>query len=272
MNSVHEERTAVTLLSGGRKIFGILHLPLAKDNRPFPAVLFCHGFGGNKSGRHRLYVRLAERLTSAGIAAFRFDFRGCGDSEGSFNDITIESQLQDAAECVTFLSKQSSIDISRFGICGSSLGGAIACLLAGQTPQTRAITLLAPFFDAKPWMDIQTSEQKKGNLEFDTKSGDVRFSGQLLSKECLKQFTAFSLKRPLAQIADRPLLLIQGCCDTTMGQYHIEQYKKERLSSLAPTEMVELPLSGHDFGDPAEQELLFDEATDWFKTYLTPVQ
>src|SRR5689334_8479689 len=125
MTNKFEERKTVTLLSQDLKLFGILHLPLLKNSEKAPAVLFCHGFGGNKSGRYRLYVRLAEKLSQAGIAVLRFDFRGCGDSEGAFGDITIETQVQDALAAAEFLLTHPSVDPNRFGIFGSSLGGAI---------------------------------------------------------------------------------------------------------------------------------------------------
>ncbi|MBS0655213.1 MAG: alpha/beta fold hydrolase [Verrucomicrobia bacterium] len=266
MNSLYENRSAVTLLSEGCKIFGILHLPIAeREGQKFPAVLFCHGFGGNKSGRYRLYVRLAEQLAQNGIASLRFDFRGCGDSEGSFTDITISRELQDAKECISFLQAHPAIDQSRLGICGSSFGAAIACVIAAQT---KAIALLAPFFDAKPWQEIVTSGQKKGNLEYDAELQCIRFLGQPLSQECLQEFTSFDLKEPLEQIAHLPLLLVQGGNDATMGQYHAEQYSRQRKTAAGKTEIVHLPLSGHDFGDPKEQEILFKAVTDWFTSHL----
>ena len=77
-----EERQSVVLENEGQKIFGILHRPIHVDS--CPAVLICHGLAGHKTGQYRIYVILAEKLSEAGIASFRIDFRGSGDSEGKF--------------------------------------------------------------------------------------------------------------------------------------------------------------------------------------------
>src|SRR5262245_53155 len=118
MISPHEDRQPITLFSGNQKLFGILHLPLTETK--VPAVLFCHGRGGNKSGKFRFYVELAELLTKAGIAALRVDFRGSGDSEGNFSDTTCTSQLDDARLAANFLCVHPAIDSSRFGLLGRS--------------------------------------------------------------------------------------------------------------------------------------------------------
>lgn len=44
-----------------------------------------HGFGGNKSGHGQTVM--AEQLTQWGYVTMRFDFRGCGESEGEHGRI-----------------------------------------------------------------------------------------------------------------------------------------------------------------------------------------
>lgn len=266
MTHTFEDRQAITLISQGLKLFGVLHLPITKSKSP--AVLFCHGFGGNKSGRYRLYVRLAEKLSQAGIAVLRFDFRGCGDSEGAFRDISIESQLEDALIGTKFLLEHPQVNPKQFGIFGSSLGGTIATLLSAKVAQTKTIALLAPPFDAKPWFDIQASKQKSGNLQFDQEQQRICFLGEPLSADCLSQFASLNPTSSLKQISHLPFLLIQGQNDTTVGPYHLEQYEKVRAQAQGETKIIKLPLSAHDFGEPKEQEILFNETANWFRKYL----
>ena len=118
-----ESRTQVTLSCHGQQIFGILHLPQGADEgvkTRYPVALLCHGFGGNKSGRFRLFVRLATRLAEAGIATLRFDFRGAGDSEGDFADTTISGLCDDAKCALKWLQAHPQIDSQRMSIIGSS--------------------------------------------------------------------------------------------------------------------------------------------------------
>ena len=99
-----ETREAVVLTNHQDKLFGILNRPLNAAN-PCPAVLICHGFGGDKLGKNKLYLKLAQELSKAGIATLRIDFRGCGDSEGDFNEITLEGLISDALTAIDFLKK-----------------------------------------------------------------------------------------------------------------------------------------------------------------------
>src|SRR6187200_2421224 len=105
---IKENRESVVLENEGQKIFGILHLPEGLEYPP--CVIICHGLGGNKVGHYRVYVDLAERLVQSGIAVFRFDFRGCGDSEGAFIDMSLQSEVSDAIKAVEFIKQDSRFD------------------------------------------------------------------------------------------------------------------------------------------------------------------
>ena len=126
----HEERHSVTLHNQGEKLFGIFHRPLTGS--PFPAVLICHGLAGHKTGRYRVYVELAEQLTAHGIGALRIDFRGSGDSEGAFADMTLSGEVSDAILAMKWVQTQAEVDSGRVGIFGRSLGGTVAVITAAE--------------------------------------------------------------------------------------------------------------------------------------------
>lgn len=113
-----ELREAITLENNGEKIFGILHRPLHASH--VPAVVICPGFAGNKCGKFRMFVTLGKELAKQGIAVLRFDYRGAGDSEGEFRDITLEGKISDTLKCLNFLADDPQIDSSRLGLLGRS--------------------------------------------------------------------------------------------------------------------------------------------------------
>src|SRR5271155_5466123 len=65
-------------------------------------VILCHGFTGNKIESGRLFVQTARALQQAGISALRFDFMGSGDSSGEFNQMTPDTQIQDALDALAW--------------------------------------------------------------------------------------------------------------------------------------------------------------------------
>jgi uncharacterized protein len=75
-----EER--VEFRSGSLKLAGILHRPDgAKPGEKRPAFLMLHGFGSNKMSGSA--ITPCKMLAQWGYAALRFDFRGCGESDGA---------------------------------------------------------------------------------------------------------------------------------------------------------------------------------------------
>lgn len=126
---------------GGRTIRGVLHLPGGTEAAP--AVALCHGFGGNRAEFGYTFVRLAERLAANGTAAYRFDFAGCGDSDGDFADLTVSDQVAQAVAVLDALGAHAAVDAERLSLMGMSLGGLTAQLAAAQRP-VRKLALWAP--------------------------------------------------------------------------------------------------------------------------------
>ena len=101
---------------------GSLFIPQGKGL--FPAVIFFHGSG---SKRER-YLPVAKELAKNGIMALAFDFRGCGESDGKFEDQTHEKAIEDAKAGLDFLLSQN-VDKRRIGICGGSFGGYLSAFI-----------------------------------------------------------------------------------------------------------------------------------------------
>jgi hypothetical protein len=133
----------------GQRCHGMLHLPLGAT-APVPAVLMLHGFTGQRMEPHRLFVLFSRLLAEHGMASLRFDFRGSGESEGSFDQMTVSRELEDVSAAYTFLGQRPEIDPQRLGLLGLSMGGMMAALSA---PRHRfaALGLWAPAHP-KAWL------------------------------------------------------------------------------------------------------------------------
>ncbi|MBU1697599.1 MAG: lysophospholipase, partial [Proteobacteria bacterium] len=105
---------------------GILHLPGVKNP---PLIVGSHGLEGSKeSAKQKILSKL---LVRNGIAFFRFDHRGCGESQGDFiKDTSLEKRTCDFINAVTHILslKKTSQNLAVFG---SSLGGS-TCINAWE--------------------------------------------------------------------------------------------------------------------------------------------
>jgi uncharacterized protein len=110
-----------------------------------PCVLLCHGLFGHKNGPNTL--ELVKRLTASGIASFRFDFAGRGDSEGGPQLLSVGGALQELEDAWRALLLRSDGDLSRLALHGSSFGGLAAALFAAENPLCKALALRSPVVD-----------------------------------------------------------------------------------------------------------------------------
>ena len=117
----------IDFISQGFSLKGVLHLPQVKQP---PLVVGSHGLEGSKeSAKQKVLSKL---LVQNNIAFFRFDHRGCGESQGDFiKDTSLEKRTVDFINAVKHILslKKTSRDIAIFG---SSMGGA-TCINAWDT-------------------------------------------------------------------------------------------------------------------------------------------
>ena len=119
--------------SAGHRTEGVLARPEAPTDR---VVVLCHGFLSNKnSTTNKTLTRL---LLERGIATFRFDFFGQGDSEGPFEQITLTTAIDQAHSALHVVTNKG---YRRLGLMGSSFGGLVSILLAGQRPYVLGLVL-----------------------------------------------------------------------------------------------------------------------------------
>jgi|SoiMethySBSTD1v2_1073268.scaffolds.fasta_scaffold00167_73 dipeptidyl aminopeptidase/acylaminoacyl peptidase len=128
-SAVTAERFTVPI--GGTSLVGVLHLPTTAGG-PFPAVIACHGLGASKDSDK--YLLLGATLPTVGLALVRFDFRGAGESGGSYREATTAMRIDDLEAVLDFLAKHPALS-NRMGLLGSSMGGYVAWHVAHRRIQ-----------------------------------------------------------------------------------------------------------------------------------------
>ncbi len=79
-----------------------------------------------------LFKDEAKLFQELGYATFRYDKRGCGESEGIFDTVDLFTLIDDAREAIKWLKTLPEVDNNKIGILGQSEGAVIALMLASE--------------------------------------------------------------------------------------------------------------------------------------------
>lgn len=131
----------VSFSSEGGTIRGVLHRRRGGGPALDMGVVFLHGWSGCRLGPHRMFVKAARELSARGCVCLRFDFRGRGDSDGSFEQGTIQSMIQDARRAVAFICTEGAVNrVALLGIC-SGCKVAVGTAAAPNGPEVDGLVL-----------------------------------------------------------------------------------------------------------------------------------
>lgn len=151
----------LTINGNHGKLSAVLKTP--KNKKSYPLVIIMHGFNANKE--MPLLTDLCAQLNERGIATLLFDFNGHGQSEGSFLDMTIPNELEDARRVYAYAGKLPKV--KSISAVGHSQGGVVASMLAGELgkDKIKTIVLMAP----APELVQDTAKGNLFGISYDTK-------------------------------------------------------------------------------------------------------
>lgn len=226
----------------GFQLCGTLHLPAG---RPAPLVVGCHGLLSDR--RSPKQIALAEACRQQGLSYFRFDHRGCGDSEGRLEtDTSLNHRVSDLLHAVRHLYQRPDIQ-KRLGLFGSSLGGAVCIRAAGPVGASAIVTFAAPV-RSRPLKAVFDAVGPHGRAE------------SLLKNE-------FDLIDDLPKIGN--LLVFHGDADEVVPVAHAHEII--RLAA-GPKRLIIQKNGDHPMSDPRHQQAFIREAALWFnQTLVMPV-
>lgn len=142
------------------KLSAVLHAP--KDKKTYPLVIIMHGFNASKD--MYLLANLSAQLNERGIGTLLFDFNGHGKSEGSFLDMTIPNELEDARRVYAYAKKLPHVQ--SISMTGHSMGSVVVAMLAGELgkDKVKTIVLMAP----APELTEDTAKGDLFGVRYDT--------------------------------------------------------------------------------------------------------
>lgn len=117
-----------------------------------PGVVLCHGIGSNRGQ----LLNLASYLNRHGYETLLFDFRACGQSDGTVHSFGLRER-NDVLAAVHFLADQGTVDRSRIAVIGQDVGGMAALGAAARDYSIRALVV------ADTDKDMQTAISRRIN-------------------------------------------------------------------------------------------------------------
>ena len=222
----------------GFRLRGTLHLPAS---RPAPLVIGCHGLLSDRRSPKQL--ALAESCQGLGMAYFRFDHRGCGESQGRLErDTSLDERRSDLLHALRHLYRRSDIE-KRLGLFGSSMGGAVCMRAAVQADTAVLVTFAAPV----------RSRTLKTALAISQPNGRMA--------SFLK--TEFDLGEDLAEV--RNILVFHGDADDVVPVDHAHEIFQKAGD---PKRLIIQKNGDHLMSDPRHQQEFTREAALWLKQGL----
>ncbi len=201
---------------------GMLHLPEGADkNHKAPGIILFHGFTGNRMEPSFLFVRFSRLLAEQGIASIRFDFMHSGESDGSFENMTLSGELADAQDILNYFSSLEMIDTKKIFLLGLSMGGSIAGYTAGRnSSRIKGLILWAAAGEMSGFIEEREKQAASGEIT----GNPMDLDGLLLGENFLTDVKALKIMQT-SKLYNGPVSIIHGTGDETVPHQVALQYK-----------------------------------------------
>ena len=227
--------------------------------RPVACALFAHCFTCGKD--LKAVVRISRALAERGVAVFRFDFTGIGESAGDFAETNFSSNLEDLVAAAELMRGEwGGAQI----LIGHSLGGAAVLAAARRIPEVKAVATIAAPSDTEHLRDtlaeIAPELEEKGEAELRLGGPPVRVKSQLLAD--LEEQSMMASIHNLGL----PLLILHSPTDEVVGVDHARRIYK---AAQHPKSFVSLDGADHLLLErPADSRFVADVLAAWAARYV----
>jgi putative redox protein len=240
----------------GQRLAARMDLP--DDKQPVAFALFAHCFTCSKNIKAAAHISRA--LTADGIAVFRFDFTGLGESEGDFGDTSFSSNVDDLVMAAKFMA--DTYEGPKILI-GHSLGGAAVLQAAARIPSSVAvITIAAPADPNHVTLALGDSKEiieRRGEANVDLAGRTFKIKKQFLDdlESVRMQQTIQNLKRAL--------LIFHAPTDGVVG---IDNAARIFKTARHPKSFISLDKADHLLMNPEDSRYVGSLIAAWASRYI----
>lgn len=240
-----------------------LHLP-AGGTSAASMVICCHGLTGTRVGSAYRFVQIARRLEELGIATLRFDFRGCGESDGRFEDVTLPSLCEDLRAVLAAAYEMAGGNFLKIGLIGSSFGAYTAARVAPTVSGLRCLAFIAPVSDPKA---LAARDMPPEAWEHLRKVGWVDHHGLPLGKAFFDSMVNEDVPSALAAL-ERPVLIYHGTGDRQVPIEQGRAYEAALLAANVHVQFEAVDANDHGLRSVRTCRRIEEGMAAWFAEFL----
>ena len=232
-------------------------IDLPVDQKPRLFALFAHCFTCNKN--YKSINNINSVLAKNGIATFRFDFTGLGESEGDFSDTNFSSNIEDLIAASEFM--QNEYKGPKLLI-GHSLGGSAVLQASRYIPTCRAIVTIAAPSNTQHLAKLLLSRDqdilRKGEAE-------ILLAGRKfkIKKQFIDDLNKAKMEEYISNL-NRALLIIHSPSDSIVSISNAEDIFK---IAGHPKSFISLSNGNHLMTDEKHSQYVGELISAWIKNY-----
>lgn len=202
-----------------------------------PVIIGSHGLLADKNSPKQ--IALANKCNELGMAYFRFDYRGFGDTQGNYlKDTPLEARCEDLMNAVKTIQARNDMG-NRLGLFGSSFGGTVSIATASRIHIDSLVTFAAPV------------RSRELNAAIDTPHNVSEMKLQ------------FDISDNLSSISN--ILIIHGEKDDVVPLFHAYEIYE---TVIQPKNLIVQDNGDHPMSNESHQKEFLIQASSWFKSSL----
>lgn len=194
-----------------KPLFGVYH-PAQRGTSRSVGVVLCPPMGQEYIRSHRSLLQLAKMLAQEGFDVLRFDYYGCGDSDGDCSQGSIRQWLEDISAAVDELI--GGCNLERVCIVGLRMAGALGTMVAAERGDIDSIVLWDTVIKGKTYLhDLIRSHEEwlEGSFAkaqvYQSNQDSSEVMGFPLTDSLKKELTAINFLALKCKPADNMLII-----------------------------------------------------------------